>query len=101
MSKKYKFKDGVKVTFRSGSLTLITPDDVDSHNVNVVNPEVIKRHYLTRIRTKLTPLEAAERLFNGEGVCSESGAYYTMVNGVPSMRELMDYAWYLPEDEEE
>ena len=101
MSKKYKFKDGVKVTFRVGSLTLITPDDVDSHNVNVVNPELIKRHYLTPIRTKLTPMQAAERLFNGEGVCSESGGYFSFINTAPTLKALRDEAWYLPEDEEE
>ena len=101
MSKKYKFKDGVKVTFRSGNLTLITPDDTDSHNFNIHNPELIKRHYLTPIRTKLTPIQAAARLFNGEGVCSESGAYFSFINIVPSMQELRDEAWYLPEDEEE
>ena len=102
MSKKYKFKSDVVVTFAGGTMSLEANGQRFARSIDIDGNEgYLKRNHLTPIRTKLTPLKAAERLFNGEGVCSESGAYFSFINTVPSMQELRDEAWYLPEDEEE
>ena len=102
MSKKYKFKSDVVVAFEDGKMKLVAGGQRLVGAIDIGGNEgYLKRYHLTPIRTKLTPLEAAERLFNGEGVCSESGAYFSFINIVPSMQELRDEAWYLPEDEEE
>ena len=102
MSKKYKFNSDVVVTFEGGTMSLEANGQRLVRAIDIDNNErYMKTYHLTPIRTKLTPLQAAERLFNGEGVCSESGVYFSFINTVPSVRELRDEAWYLPEDEEE
>ena len=102
MSKKYKFNGDVVVTFAGGKMNLMADGVRGIANVDMNIAEAsLKKHYLTSIRTKLTPSQAADRLFNGLSICSESGNYIYFINGAPSMRELRDEAWYLPEDEEE
>ena len=102
MSKKYKFNSDVVVTFAAGKMNLMADGVRGIANVDISITEAsFKKHYLTPIRTKLTPMQAANRLFNGEGVCSESGGYFSFINTAPSLKALRDEAWYLPEDEEE
>ena len=102
MSKKYKFKSDVVVTFAGGKMNIMADDVRGIGNVETnITETSFKKHYLTPIRTKLTPMQAANRLFNGEGVCSESGVYFFLINSAPSLKEPRDEAWYLPEDEEE
>ena len=102
MSKKYKFKSDAVVTFEDGKMIL----DTNGQRLVVAmgmggNEDYLKRNHLTPIREKLTPLQAAERLLNGESVCSESGGYFSFINTAPTLKALRDEAWYLPEDEEE
>lgn len=99
MSKKYKFNSDVVVTFADGKMKL----EANGHRVVGAiglngNEGCLKKYHLTPIRTKLTPMQAANRLLNGEGVCSESGVYFSFINTAPSLKELRDEAWYLPED---
>ena len=102
MSKKYKFRSDVIVTFAGGKMNIMADCVRGIGNVEInINETSFKRHYLTPIRTKLTPMQAANRLLNGEGVCSESGVYFSLINSAPSLKELRDEAWYLPEHEEE
>ena len=102
MSKKYKFNSDVVVAFEDGKMIL----DANGQRLVVAvgmggNEGYLKRNHLTPIRTKLTPMQAANRLFNGEGVCSESGGYFSFINTAPTLKALRDEAWYLPGDEEE
>ena len=89
MSKKYKFNSDVVVTFNGGKMNLTTDGVRGIGNVDINNSEAsFKKRYLTPIRTKLTPMQAANRLLNGEGVCSESGVYFSFINTAPSLKEL-------------
>ena len=102
MSKKYKFRSDVIVTFAGGKMNIMADGVRGIGNVEInITETYFKKHYLTPIRTKLTPMQAANRLFNGEGVCSESGGYFSFINTAPTLKALRDEAWYLPEDEEE
>ena len=102
MSKKYKFKSDVVVTFVSGKMNLEVNGQRLVRAIDIEGDEdYLKKYHLTPIRTRLTPLQAAERLLNGEGVCSESGGYFSFINTAPTLKALRDEAWYLPEDEEE
>ena len=102
MSKKYKFNSDVVVAFEDGKMIL----DANGQRLVVAkgmsgNEDYLKRNHLTPIRTKLTPMQAASRLLNGEGVYSESDGYFCFIDTAPTLKALRDEAWYLPEDEEE
>ena len=102
MSKKYKFNSDVVVTFVDGTMKLVAGGQRLVGSIDIGGNEgYLKKYHLTPIRTKLTPMQAANRLFNGEGVCSESGGYFSFINTAPTLKALRDEAWYLPEDEEE
>ena len=102
MSKKYKFKSDVIVTFSGGKMNVMADGVRGIANVDLNIAEAsFKKHYLTSTRTKLTPSQAADRLFNGLSICSESGGYFSFINTAPTLKALRDEAWYLPEDEEE
>ena len=110
MTKQYKFKEGVtcEVTESGTKPTLFLRHEDSGMGLGTLySCELLLQEFCEPIRTKLTPMQAFERVQNGEDVynentgitytrCSSRGVYYNNM----SIDALLSGDWYVPEDEE-